>query len=121
MATKRDLTTLAQQQAATIADLQRRLGVPPSAVPVPAPAATAAPSVATSWLAEANVALIKAAPKAKRDPRPWAFVEAGESNAGFPKLTFAAPMKNGKAYLHSVPGDLVDALLAGKVAGYKRS
>ncbi len=78
------------------------------------------PQPRQSWVAEARatqpVSTTAPTPEQHTD-RPWTFVGSGTSKSGRDTAVFSAPMKNGATFESTVPGDLVRAILAGKIAG----
>ena len=49
--------------------------------------------------------------------RPWTFAGIGVSKSGRDTVVCSAPMVNGGTFQTTMPGDLVRALIGGKVAG----
>jgi hypothetical protein len=86
--------------------------------PIVARPATASPAPAWVTEARAAVAAQPVAPTAELD-RAWSFTAVGRSNSGRDTIVFSAPMKNGGTFQATLPGDLVRAIQAHKVAGLK--
>lgn len=87
--------------------------------PTPRPAHA---SGAPAWVTEAKAATAPSpSPSEPQPDRVWTFKERGSSKSGRDTVVFSAGMRNGGTFDATLPGDLVRALIAGKVVGMTKT